>query len=276
MPGYQIHKFIVSQNSRQLFSLLHFFTPIGTMEESTSTETTTTTEDSTPRERKTSILLTVKFETENFNILTQSFPRDTTISNIKRNLEQLLMVPSEKLVLLHNQDIVPEGQKLEILKPDLYGILQLRILTNDDNFKIDVLNVYKDLVIPDILTVHLETEKEGEKDVVVEIENRAIEKPNLGGYRHITTGVKYLHGYTQTGPPKSKVSSEMKNHRDTQTYFTRNRRTEMEYSKATQVATKDIYIPSISDKILTSGPYETADEREKRLDVIGKVRTIQR
>lgn len=246
------------------------------MAESTSTETTTTTDDSTPSKKKSSIVLTVKFETENQEIFTQSFPTDTTISIVKQRLERLLAVPSEKLVLLHNHDIVPQGQKLEILKPDLYGILQLKILTNDDNFKIDVLNVYKDLVVPDILTVHVETEKEGEKDVVVEIENRAIEKPNLGGYKHVTTGVKYLHGYTQTGPPKSKVPPEKKNHRDTQTYFTRNRKTDMEYSRATQVATKDIYIPSISDKILTSGPYETADKREKRLDVIGKVRTIQR
>ncbi|KAJ8933940.1 hypothetical protein NQ314_013696, partial [Rhamnusium bicolor] len=114
------------------------------------------------------------------------------------------------------------------------------------------------------------------KEVVVEIENRAIEKPNLGGFRHITTGIKYLHGYSQTGPPPPKVPPWMKNHRDTQTYFTRNRRTEIGYARATQITTKDIYIPSVADKILTSGPYETADEREKRLDIEGKVRTIQK
>lgn len=112
--------------------------------------------------------------------------------------------------------------------------------------------------------------------VVVEIENRAIEKPNLGGYRHIRTGVKYFHGYTQTGPPKGKVPPERKNHRDTQTYVVRHRKTQQDYSRATQVATRDIYLPSLSDKILTSGPYETAEEREKRLNVEGKVRTIQR
>ncbi|CAG9760842.1 unnamed protein product [Ceutorhynchus assimilis] len=53
----------------------------------------------------------------------------------------------------------------------------------------------------------------------------------------------------------------MKNHRDTQTYFMRNRK----------VPTRKL---NVSDKLLTPGPYETAEKREIRLE--GKVKIIQR
>lgn len=86
----------------------------------------------------------------------------------------------------------------------------------------------------------------------------------------------FINNVTQTGPPPPKVPVTMKSNRDTQTYFTRNRRSETNYSRATQMSRTDLYIPSITDRILTPGPYETSDEREIRLDVEGKVRTIQR
>nr|CAH7725530.1 unnamed protein product [Callosobruchus chinensis] len=151
----------------------------------------------------------------------------------------------------------------------------MKLLCLSDKYTINVDTPYKDITVPDIITVVVETE-DGAKEVVVEVLNLAINKPNLGGYKHIKTGVKYLHGYSQTGPPPPKVPPEMKNHRDTQTYLMRNRKLDMEYSRATQMASKDIYIPSVNDRILTAGPYETADEREARLNVEGKVKTIQR
>lgn len=69
---------------------------------------------------------------------------------------------------------------------------------------------------------------------------------------------------------------ERKSNRDTQTYFTRNRRTETEYDRATQMYRTDMYVPNITDRIVTPGPYETATERQKRMQVEGKVRIIQR
>lgn len=58
--------------------------------------------------------------------------------------------------------------------------------------------------------------------------------------------------------------------------MTRNRHTEQTYSRATQMDNESIYIPSVTDKILTSKKYETAEERFNRLDIESKVRTIQR
>ncbi|XP_074041281.1 IQ motif and ubiquitin-like domain-containing protein [Leptinotarsa decemlineata] len=219
-------------------------------------------------------LLTVKFFAAGSPILTHAFPSHEPVLDLKKQLSSTLSIPVDYLDIFHNDCHVANHQQLGCLPTDQYGILELKILSNDERFAINE-KVYTDLVVPDILTVHVVTPYET-KDVVVEIENRAIEKPNLGGYKDVKTGVLHYHGYSQTGPPKPKVPPENKTHRDTQTYYMRNRKVDKEYSRATQMSNKDIYIPSITDKIMTPGPYETADEREKRLDVEGKVRTIQR
>ncbi|XP_066260801.1 IQ motif and ubiquitin-like domain-containing protein [Euwallacea similis] len=219
--------------------------------------------------------VTVKFYTTDAKVFTQSFPSFYNIGVIKSNLAELFNCPKELIELLYREEHIPDETLLEQFSPDKYGILEIKLISTDRTVKIPIENAYKDLTVPDIITVQVEKENVV-SEVVVEIDNRAIEKPFLGGYRDAQTGIQYHHGYSQTGPPKPKVPPEMKNHRDTQTYFTRNRKTENEYARATQVPTRLIYLPSLCDKILTAGPYETAEEREKRLNVERKVTIIQR
>lgn len=114
------------------------------------------------------------------------------------------------------------------------------------------------------------------KECVVEVINKAIVKPFLGGYLNKDTQIEYHHGYTQTGPPQPKVPSHMKMHRDTQTKYFRNRYMETTYSRATQMANSEVWIPNVNDKLLVAGAYETADELERRLDKLNKIKTIQR
>ncbi|XP_066155191.1 IQ motif and ubiquitin-like domain-containing protein isoform X2 [Euwallacea fornicatus] len=219
--------------------------------------------------------VTVKFYTTDAKVFTQSFPSFYNIGVIKSNLAELFNCHKEIIELLFREEHIPDETRLEQFIPDKYGILEIKLISKDRTVKIPIENAYKDLTVPDIITVQVEKENVV-SEVVVEIDNRAIEKPFLGGYRDAQTGIQYHHGYSQTGPPKPKIPPEMKNHRDTQTYFTRNRKTENENARATQVPTSSIYLPSLCDKILIAGPYETAEEREKRLDVERKVRTIQR
>lgn len=143
---------------------------------------------------------------------------------------------------------------------------------------LSAVDVYKDLAIPDVITVRIDDsdEEEGFREVVVEIEDHRIIKPWLGGYVHTESGIEYHHGYTQTGPRRPKAPPEKLNHRDTQTYWLRNRKHDTTYERATQMANENVYIPSITDKIKIVKEYETADERDKRRDVEGKVGTIQR
>ncbi|CAH1967712.1 unnamed protein product [Acanthoscelides obtectus] len=219
--------------------------------------------------------VTVKFYTVNSKVYTRSFSLYETCLEVKETLSETFAIPVEELELQYKDAGVEDTWNLSRLKPDQYGNLELKLICLSDKYTINVDTPYKDIQVPDIITVTVETEH-GVKEVVVEVLNLAINKPNLGGYRHIKTGVKYPHGYSQTGPPPPKVPPEMKNHRDTQTYLMKNRKLDMEYTRATQMPNKGIYIPCVNDRIITAGPYETADEREARLDIDGKVRTIQR
>lgn len=46
--------------------------------------------------------------------------------------------------------------------------------------------------------------------------------------------------------------------------------------QATQMYKDDVFVPCITDRILTPRPYETSEERERRLDIETRIRTIQR
>lgn len=75
--------------------------------------------------------------------------------------------------------------------------------------------------LADFITVHIsgeDTEDGQPKNVVVEIENAAIVKPFLCGYRDKETGKEYLDAFTQTGPYFDKIKYRKYKSRDTQTW----------------------------------------------------------
>ncbi|CAH1115260.1 unnamed protein product [Psylliodes chrysocephalus] len=220
----------------------------------------------------------VKFYTSNARVFTRTFPVRRIAKQIRSELEGIFGIPAEHLVISY-QDVVLEDEAMlkSLVKDEEFKTLELKLATTDPcKYVIDIQKAYPDaIIVPDIITVQF-NDGDYDKEFVVEIENKAVQKPMLGGYKHIKTGVKYFHGYSQTGPPPPKVPPDQQLTRDTQTFILRNRLLGMAYSQATQMATRELYIPCVTDKILTPGPYETADEREKRLDVKGKVRTIQR
>ncbi|KAJ3627584.1 hypothetical protein MTP99_014951 [Tenebrio molitor] len=220
--------------------------------------------------------ITLKFTIEDNPVYTQSYHEDTAVGDLKSLLVDVFKLPASHMILQYKNTELSNNVILKELGAETFGVLELKLKTTSADDKIDLDEIYSDYTIPDVITVRMQTSYEGIKEVVVEVENRAIYKPFLGGYFDKHSGLEYHHGYSQTGPPKSKVPPEMKNHRDTQTYFWRNRKLDMPYAHATQMANEQTWIPSVGDRILTAGPYETAEEREKRLDIEGKVRTIQR
>ncbi|XP_008201125.1 IQ motif and ubiquitin-like domain-containing protein [Tribolium castaneum] len=220
--------------------------------------------------------ITLKFLYGDNKVFTQSYHEDTAIGDLKTLLTEVFNTPTNNLKLLLGEKELNDDSILNELGAEPFGVLELRLLSTNSDDKLSIDEAFRDYTIPDVITVRVQTSDEGIKDVVVEVENRAIIKPFLGGYVDTHSGLEYHHGYTQTGPPKPKIPPEMKNHRDTQTYFMRNRKLDMPYGHATQMAAENLWIPAVGDRILTPGPYETADEREKRLDVEGKVRVIQR
>ncbi|CAG9862397.1 unnamed protein product [Phyllotreta striolata] len=221
----------------------------------------------------------VKFITSNARVFTKTFPVRRMIKQIRQEFEEIFGIPAEHLLISY-QDVVLDGELMlkSLVKDEEFKTLELKLATTDAcNYVIDVQKIYPEIdAVPDIITVQYRNVDGDRKYAIVEIEHKAVQKPMLGGYKHIRTGVKYFHGYSQTGPSPPKVPPEEQFHRDTQTTVVRNRLQSMSYSQATQMSSNQIYIPNVTDKIITSGPYETADEREKRLDVQGKIITIQR
>mgnify|MGYP005983643491 FL=1 len=221
--------------------------------------------------------MTVKITISEDKVFTHSYNENIEVSDLKHSLVEVFNIPSDHMILRMEKDVLTDDMVLKDLGAEKCGVLEFVLTSTNPDDVLSVDQAYRSFyVVPDILTVRVQTSDEGIKDVVVEVVNKAITKPFLGGYFDKCSGLEYHHGYTQTPPPKPKVPPEMKSHRDTQTYDMRNRKIDLPYAQATQMARQDLYIPSVGDKILTAGPYETAEEREKRLDVEGKVRTIQR
>lgn len=218
--------------------------------------------------------VTIKFTTDDETVFTQAFIEKSTIGEIKTFLVDVFGIPGSVIDILHKENSLEDNLAVADFKPRAYEHLEFGLRSKSSRYELSASKAYEDLVHPDIITVRVETPEGDVKDVVVEIEDRSIVKPCLGGYVSTITGIEYYHAYSQTGPPKPKVPPELKATRDTQTYFYRNRLLNTTYSRATQMANENTWIPNVNDKIYKSGPYETAAEREKRLDIPGKLEAI--
>lgn len=220
--------------------------------------------------------VTVKFTTEDDKVFTQSYLETITIGEVKTILVDVFSVPTSSIDLILNGQSLTDDKKLNEFPIGPYGVLELRLVSTNLKHVISAENAYRDFVMPDIITVRVETEDFGYKDVIVEIEDKSILKPFIGGYLHKGNLTEYHDAYSQTGPTKRGLPPELKNHRETQTYFYRNRKENTNYDHATQMTTEATWIPNVNDKILTAGPYETAEEWEERRAFLQKVLTIQR
>ncbi|KAF5305485.1 hypothetical protein FQA39_LY01576 [Lamprigera yunnana] len=224
--------------------------------------------------------ITIKFNTNDETVFTQSYSPNTKIFEVKSILEDVFGTTSDNMLLKQDENILDGDMVLKDFDVGQYNILELTLHSKNLDFTISATNAYKEFTaVPDVLTVQVDDSdtEEGFRNVVVEMLNLAIKKPFLGGFVNQCSGVEYHHGYSQTGPPKPKVSPSRKNHRSTQTQsIVRSKAYDTGYAQATQMTNQDLWIPNITDKILTCGHYETAEEKEKRLGIEEKVRIIQR
>ncbi|XP_020709549.2 IQ and ubiquitin-like domain-containing protein [Athalia rosae] len=93
--------------------------------------------------------------------------------------------------------------------------------------------------------------------IVVEIEDRSIRKPFLGGWRDVRNQTEYHNAATQTRPRDPRVPWDSLITRDTQTTVLVDRVTEIPHEKASQTFENGIYVPSASDKYLSPGKFES-------------------
>lgn len=232
--------------------------------------------------RNLNLYVTMKFVLNTGNIFTSAYRYLMNFKEIKEDLSGVFKVPPDVLIIYRDEYEVKDKETAFDLKPQVepFDTITLRLLTLDndrwvlksDNF---------DLPVPDIMTITVETGKNylgvpEYKEVVVEIENRKIKKPFVGGYRDCVTGIEYHNAFSQSGPKPSKLPREMRVSRGIQTTTTVEKLINTPAEKSTQMAKKDYYVSTEHDKIITAKPYVDSDTWFKKRDFEGKVKTIQR
>lgn len=169
--------------------------------------------------------VTVKFLVDNAQCLAQTYPNTSLISEIKKDIAGKFQVQVEDIVFKQGNQQVIGGIALCNAEQNEFGVIEIQLELTDDAIDNDVTldtNVYySQFPLNDIITVHVPVEMTRDgcaKDLIVEIENKPIAKPFVGGYRNVYTGIEYYDAFSQTGPSE-KVLSRLadKLTRDTQT-----------------------------------------------------------
>uniref|UniRef100_A0A182P567 IQ motif and ubiquitin-like domain-containing protein n=1 Tax=Anopheles epiroticus TaxID=199890 RepID=A0A182P567_9DIPT len=227
--------------------------------------------------------VTVKFHLMKAQVVAHAYPRHHTLDEVKEHIACKFQVKSKFLLLRQAGTELPGHRRLEELCVSEYNVCDLELLLSDaareENVQLNLKLYYRNLTLPDIITVRISSEdgKPG-RDVVVEIENQVITKPFVGGYINKLNNIEYHHAFTQTGPPADRLARPgTKFSRDTQTVTERTTTTTIPRCQAVQHSGLDVAERKVPDGQCRSAlPYETARELEGRKDVAGKVRLIQR
>ncbi|XP_075414731.1 IQ motif and ubiquitin-like domain-containing protein isoform X2 [Tenrec ecaudatus] len=114
------------------------------------------------------------------------------------------------------------------------------------------------------------------QEVPVEIVKSDFHKPFLGGFRHKVSGIEYHNAGTQTLPKKIPVKNTMFC-RETQTVNERKKLLQTVNTTSTQMTKIGVYVPNMTDKLVTPGKYFTAAEyHAERLQAVLVLQTYYR
>uniref|UniRef100_A0AAG5CN77 Ubiquitin-like domain-containing protein n=1 Tax=Anopheles atroparvus TaxID=41427 RepID=A0AAG5CN77_ANOAO len=233
--------------------------------------------------------VTVKFHLMKAQVVAHAYPRHHTIEEVREHIACKFQVKSKFLVLRQAGAEVPGHRRLGEICVSEYSVCDLELLLSDaareENVQLNLKLYYRNLTLPDIITVRIPSEEgKPSRDVVVEIENQVITKPFIGGFLNKHNHIEYHHAFTQTGPPLERLKGPgQKCSRDTQTVCERYTTTaSIPHSQAVQHSGPRTLVDE--SRAVLSGlgcrmvnvPYETQAEFEQRPDVIAKVRLIQR
>lgn len=146
-------------------------------------------------ENKKSLTVKIQLPEDSENILALNFPNTFDVGQLKQDLAGKFKISSDNLLVTQDEDEIRDGHMLCNLNLNDFGIIELKLRLTDtainDGIKLDTGIYYSSFTLPDIITVHIPIENEdGEvtiRDLVVEIENKSIKKPFLGGFLHKKT-----------------------------------------------------------------------------------------
>lgn len=146
-------------------------------------------------ENKKPITVKIQVDANTENVIAANFHRNFNVGNLKEDISKKFNIISESLLVIQeDEEICNEHMLCNLLLND-FGIVEIKLKLTEkavsEGKALDTNIYYSSFTLPDIITVHIPKENEnGEtffKDLVVEIENKAIKKPFLGGFVHQKT-----------------------------------------------------------------------------------------
>ena len=146
-------------------------------------------------ECKKTLTVKIQLPENSENVLAVNFPNTFHVGNLKEDIAKKFKVSVDQLNVQQNDDEIQDKHMLCHLQLNDFGIIEIKLKLTDiaisDGIILDTSVYYSSFTLPDIITVHVPVENEdGEtttRDLVVEIENKSIKKPFLGGYVHKKT-----------------------------------------------------------------------------------------
>lgn len=226
--------------------------------------------------------VTMKFILNSGETFTCAYRYFMTFKEIKEDLSGIFKVPPDVLIIYRDDAEVKDDECAHDLEPKIepFESVTFRLLTLD-NDRWRLKSSHLELPIPDIITCTVETGQDHRgvpefKEVVVEIEQRKIKKPFVGGYRNMCTGVEYHHAFSQSAPREPTVPYEKMVSTDTQTAQYKTKCVDTDNEKATQMSRSDYFISTEHDKIITPKPYVDYETWLKQKNLDSKILLIQR
>lgn len=155
-------------------------------------------------ENKKTLTVKIQLPEDSENILAVNFPNTFDVGSLKDDIARKFKVSGDHLLVSQDGDEIFDEQMLCNMNLNDFGIIEIKLKLTDDaineGIKLDTSVYYSSFTLPDIITVHIPIENEdGEttmRDLVVEIENKSIKKPFLGGYVHKKTSELDLRRYS--------------------------------------------------------------------------------
>lgn len=144
--------------------------------------------------------VTVKFQVDNAQTIAQTYPSALSIIEVKRDIAEKFQVKEDDILFKQCNVEVPNSITISDVVTNEFGVIDIQLDLTDDAIDNDVVldtSVYfSKFPLNEIITVHVPAvmSRSGcATDVIVEIENRPITKPFIGGFRNIYTGMLRGH-----------------------------------------------------------------------------------
>lgn len=146
-----------------------------------------------PSTDKVDKTLTVKIQLDDDseNILALNFPVTLSCRELKEDIARKFKISSFHFrIFYRNSEEISDECLVKHLRLNDFGIVEIKLKLTDDAVRegvnLDTSVYYSNFNISEIITVHVLGENEQgiltSRDIVVEIENKTIRKPFIGGY----------------------------------------------------------------------------------------------